>query len=342
MATNASSIKLTSDEITEFCDQIALVIKAGISTYEGVSILADHSPSELSEMFRLVCTKLDEGSTFSEALTETNAFPEYMLHMVELGEQTGTLENVMESLSNYYRRESLIKSSIKHAVTYPLVMTALMLIILFILIGKVLPVFQHIYEELGAELTGLSKTMVDLSQNMSTYLVVFIAAVVVIALFIFFYLRTTAGKNFLNQTKFFMDISRSRFASAMSLALSSGFDTDEGLSIAGMLSENETLNAKIKECQAKIKEGDSFLNSIISTDIFERRSSSMLHVGDKTGSMDRVMKELADDYQNHANARIDRLISWLEPVLVIVLCVVIGFILLAFLVPLLSIMTALG
>ncbi|MCR5467379.1 MAG: type II secretion system F family protein, partial [Lachnospiraceae bacterium] len=164
----------------------------------------------------------------------------------------------------------------------------------------------------------------------------------VIGVFLFFYLRSDAGKAFLNKKKFFMDISRSRFASAMSLALSSGFDTDEGLSIAGMLSENATLLEKIKSCQEKIKEGESFLNSILSTDIFERRSSSMLHVGDKTGSMDKVMKELADDYQNQANARIDRLISWLEPILVIVLCIVIGFILLAFLVPLLSIMSALG
>nr|MCR5468615.1 type II secretion system F family protein [Lachnospiraceae bacterium] len=166
MATATNSITLTSDEITEFCNQISLVIKAGISTYEGVSILAENSPAELTAIFKLICEKLDEGSTFSEALTETGAFPDYMLHMINLGEQTGTLEYVMDSLSNYYRRESAIKSSIRHAVTYPLVMTVLMLIILFILIGKVLPVFQHIYEELGAELTGVSKTMVDLSANM--------------------------------------------------------------------------------------------------------------------------------------------------------------------------------
>ncbi|MCR5273240.1 MAG: type II secretion system F family protein [Lachnospiraceae bacterium] len=342
MATSNNSIVLTSDEITEFCEQIALVIKAGISTYEGVSILADHSPSELSDIFKLICERLDCGDSFSEALTETGAFPDYMLHMVNLGEQTGTLEHVMDSLSNYYRREANIKSSIKHAVTYPLVMTILMLVILFILIGKVLPVFKHIYEELGAELTGVSKTMVDLSSNMSTYLIVFLVIVAVIGVFAFFYFRSDSGKAYLNKKSFFMDISRSRFASAMALALSSGFDTDEGLSIAGMLSENAVLRDKITNCQAMIKEGESFLNSILSNEIFDRRSSSMLHVGDKTGSMDKVMKELADEYQNLANSRIDRLISWLEPILVIVLCVVIGFILLAFLVPLLSIMSALG
>lgn len=342
MAAEKNSIKLTSEEISEFCTQISLVIRAGISTYEGVYILAEHSSDELTEIFRTICHGLDDGLSFSDALETSNAFPDYVLHMVHLGEQTGNLENVMSSLADYYERDASIKESIKHAVTYPIVMTVLMLVILFVLIGKVLPVFEHIYEELGATLTGMSKVMVDISSSLSTYLIVFILLVLIALAVCLFYLRSSAGRNLLNSKKYFMEIATSRFASAMGLALSSGFDTDQGLDLALMLSDNPYLDEKIHICKEKVGEGESFLTGLLAAKIFDAKSNSMLHVGDKTGTMENVMMNLSKEYQDQADSRINRLISWLEPALVIVLCVVIGFILLAFLVPLLGIMSSLG
>jgi len=342
MAAEKNSIKLTSEEISEFCSQISLVIKAGISTYEGVYILAEHSSEDLAGIFKTICESLDEGLSFSDALETSNAFPDYVLHMVHLGEQTGNLENVMSSLADYYDRDASIRESIKHAVTYPIVMTVLMLVILFVLIGKVLPVFEHIYEELGAELTGMSKVLVNVSSSLSTYLIVLIIIVLAALIVCFFYFRSAAGKNVLNNKKYFMDIAVSRFASAMGLALSSGFDTDQGLDLALMLSDNPYLDEKINICKEKVNEGESFLNGLLASKIFDSKSDSMLHVGDKTGSMENVMMNLSKEYQGQADSRINRLISWLEPALVIVLCIVIGFILLAFLVPLLGIMASLG
>ena len=156
--------QLSQMEISAFCQQIAMVVNAGLPTYYGISILRDEAADEptkalLSEIY----TPMEGGATLYEALQATGQFPKYMVHMIELGETTGRLEEVLLSLSNYYEREAQIRDGIKKAATYPLIMTIMMIAVIMILIAKVLPVFSQVYEELGSDLTGLARTLMHIS-----------------------------------------------------------------------------------------------------------------------------------------------------------------------------------
>lgn len=342
MALKPKQRRLTNSEISAFCNQIALVLKAGISTFEGVSILSDNSSPELQNIFRQASSQLDIGNSLYHALKETGAFPAYVLHMIHLGEQTGKLEEVLESLSAYYMRESDIMDGIKHAVTYPFVMTCIMLIILFVLIGKVLPVFNHIYQELGSELTGFSRMLMNFSGSIGNYILALLALVFMGVIAVLLYFRSEKGLRFIKSRTVFMHLALSRFSNVMALVLNSGLDTDHGLSLSLNLVENPLLEEKIRICQKCVAEGDSFLSSLLTADLYDAEFKSLLTVGYKTGSMDIVMENLSVSYEQKTNDQIDHVISWLEPMLVILLSIIIGFILLAFLVPLLGIMSTLG
>ncbi|MDD6156139.1 MAG: type II secretion system F family protein [Lachnospiraceae bacterium] len=339
-----SKIKKISDsEISAFCQQIVMVITAGLPTYYGISILMDEAPDEdTRQLLQKIYTPMEAGGTLCEALDMTKAFPDYMVHMVQLGEETGRLEEVMRSLSTYYDREASIRANIKHAVTYPLIMTVMMIAVIIVLLTKVLPVFSQIYEELGSELTGAARTLMNISNTLNHYLFGIVIAFCILLVVVIVLYRTNVGKMLFQGRGFAMTVAASRFSNSMYLALASGLDTDQGLELAKQLVNNPFMEAKIEHCQEHIKHGESFSNALLLSGIFSRIYSSWITIGNKTGSMDDVMKRIGIAYEQETENRLDRFISVLEPSLVILLSLFIGMILISFLLPLLGIMSSIG
>ena len=116
---------LSNAELSAFCQQISLIIAAGLPTYYGVSILCDEAPDKQTrDLLEQIYKPMELGATLHSALKDTGYFPKYMINMIQLGEETGRLEEVLNSLSKYYDREDEISSGIKSAVAYPLVLSA--------------------------------------------------------------------------------------------------------------------------------------------------------------------------------------------------------------------------
>ena len=322
---------LSNAELSAFCQQISLIIAAGLPTYYGVSILCDEAPDKQThDLLEQIYKPMELGATLHSALKDTGYFPKYMINMIQLGEETGRLEEVLNSLSKYYNREDEIASGIKSAVTYPLVLSAVMIAVIVVMIAKVLPVFSQIYAELGSELTGTAAVLMKLSKYINRYLLIIIA-------FMLF-----AGKKFLMKTALSMSIASSRFANCMFLALSSGLDTDRGLDLAQALVNNPVLDSKINDCRKNISNGETFSEALLHSNIFSKMYSSWIAIGSKTGSMDEVMQHICTSCEDDTDARLSRFISVIEPAMVILLCIFIGFILVSFLLPLLGIISSIG
>ncbi len=337
------STYLTNNELSAFCHQIALVIEAGLPTYYGVSILADEAPNEETKvLLEKIYKPLETGSSLYDSLEKTNCFPPYMTNMIKLGEETGHLDDVLKSLSDYYEREEEIQAGIKNAITYPLVLSVLMISVIVVMVAKVLPVFSQIYAELGSELTGTAATLMSISNYINKYLVVILAALLGISLLIFLFYKTKLGKLFIQSKRLSVSIASSRFANCMFLSLSSGLDTDKGLELALELVDNPYMTEKIHICQDEISHGSSFSLALLRSGVFSKMYSSWIAIGSKTGSLDEVMKHICKSYEDETDERINHFISVLEPTLVIILCLFIGLILISFLLPLLGIMTSIG
>lgn len=207
---------LSNAELSAFCQQISLIIAAGLPTYYGVSILCDEAPDKQTrDLLEQIYKPMELGATLHSALKDTGYFPKYMINMIQLGEETGRLEEVLNSLSKYYDREDEIASGIKSAVAYPLVLSAVMIAVIVVMIAKVLPVFSQIYAELGSELTGTAAVLMKLSEYINRYLLIIIAFMLFAALFLFIFFKTRFGKRLLMKTALSMSIASSRFANCM-------------------------------------------------------------------------------------------------------------------------------
>ena len=217
-----------------------------------------------------------------------------------------------------------------------------MIAVIVVMIAKVLPVFSQIYAELGSELTGTAAVLMKLSEYINRYLLIIIAFMLFAALVLFIFFKTRFGKKLLMKTALSMSIASSRFANCMFLALSSGLDTDRGLDLAQALVNNPVLDSKINDCRKNISNGETFSEALLHSNIFSKMYSSWIAIGSKTGSMDEVMQHICTSCEDDTDARLSRFISVIEPAMVILLCIFIGFILVSFLLPLLGIISSIG
>ena len=334
---------LSEAELAAFCRQLNMIIKAGMPTHYGISILMDEAADEATrEFLKKIYDPMEDGCSLYEAMEPLNAFPNYMLHMIALGETTGRLEEVFDSLSVYYEREAQIKQGIRHAIRYPLIMSSLMFVILIVMIREIVPIFANVFAELGGSLSGTAKTLMSISTFLNQYLLSFIIGIIILGLAFVVFSKTKAFKRILGKTSFAQTIATGRFANCMYLALASGLDTDRGLEMASALSDNDILREKIDLCRAQIKNGESFYKAILNSGILSKMHASVITIGAKTGSMDEVMLEISKNYEEESEEKLHRFVSVLEPSLVIVLSFFIGLILVSFLLPLLGIISSIG
>ncbi len=333
---------LTAEELSGFCDQMAMILRSGISSSEGIHILKEDAASrETEEILNQILVPLDQGESFYTALAGTGMFPQYMLNMVNIGELSGKLDEVMGSLSLYYARESSIAQAVRSAVAYPCAMIAMMVVIVLVLITKIMPIFNQVYTQLGSEMTGVAGGLLSLGTALGRYASLFICLIAAV-LILGFILWKTGRLSLPLPKKLRSAISSGRFASGMALTLSSGLDPDESLEMIKRLVASEELSAKISSCQAAIADGSSFGEAIAASGIFTGLYGHMVSIGFKTGATDEVMQKVAEKYEEEVDIRISRAIAVLEPSLVAVLSVIVGVVLLSVMLPLLGIMSGMG
>ena len=341
---------LSNLETAAFCNQMAMILKSGISSLEGLGILEEDSQNESERtLLALMKEKMEETGFFYEAVSEASVFPDYMLHMVKLGEETGTLDEVMESLSTHYTREDNLAQTIKSALTYPLIMILMMLAAILILITKVMPIFNQVFSQLGQEMSGFSKGILKAGEGLSRYASVFIIIAAVFVVLVFYLTRTKGGKALLLKAGYHFSFAKNiyektaacRFADGMALTLRSGMSPEQGIHLAGNLVENEHFQKKLAECQLKLDEGMDLSDAFRETHIFTGVYARMASIAGKAGVMDEVMSQIAAEYEDDVDTQITGLIAGLEPTLVIILSVIVGAILFSVMLPLLGIMAGL-
>ena len=341
---------LAYPEIASFCSEMAMILKSGISALEGLELLMEDTQNELEqELLNSMYQTMLEGSTFADALEQTHVFPTYLIHMAEIGEETGRLDDVMDSLAAHYTREETLSKNIRNSLTYPLIMIIMMLVVIVILITKVMPVFQQVFQQLGTEMTGLSRGILMLGNGLSRYALVFVVLIVAIVIIGIYLTRTEKGRKQLGKLGHVFPFSREitekssvcRFAGAMALSLKSGMTPERGLEFSQNLIEDEYFREKIKHCADEMEQGTDLSVALVKSKVFTGVYARMTSIAGKSGMMDEVMDQIADRCEDELNDRITSFISVLEPTLVIILSVIVGIILLSVMLPLLGIMAGL-
>lgn len=342
---------LNNEEIASYCGQMGMLLNAGIAPRDGISILIrDAEDNEAVWILTTIQQQLDIGNKLHEAMQETQCFPHYVIEMTAIGEESGTLDEVMNSLAAYYEREENIADNIKSAVTYPFIMIFMMLLVITVLLTKVLPIFDQVFNQLGTEMSGLSESLMKLGDNISKGSVGILIFLAVLLLLIIWFRNSKRGRKALFSilahlplTRDFYDqVAAGRFASAMALSFASGMDTYTGLEMAQNLVENKKLEAKIDKLIQLLRSQNTFAEALGKVEIFTALYTRMISVGFKSGNLDSVLFKIADNYEAETDRKLHHMLSIIEPTLVIILSLIVGFILLSVILPLMGIMASIG
>ncbi len=348
-STDKATKSLSYPMLSAFCEELALLLHGGTALLEGFYILLEESEDEQGRgLYRAIIATMEEGGSLSEALERSAHFPSYLLHMVKIGERSGRLEEVFRALSTYYLREDELRRFIRHALGYPLAMVAMMLLVIGVLMVEVMPVFRDVFLQLGGEMSGFAQQFLLLGLWFSDHAAVIVVAVLVLVALLFVLFRKgsafSAGlrETFFLTKPLYRSVAVARFASGMSLMLSSGLDTDESLRLVQDLVEHRELSGKIQTMRQDMEEGKPFAETMREQRVFTGIHAHMLAVGFTTGSIDEVMHSLAERCSEEVSGRFEKLVSVIEPSIVAILSIVIGGILLSVMLPLMSIISQMG
>jgi type IV pilus assembly protein PilC len=250
---------LSAAELSNFCGQVALILEAGLPLYDGMETLAGaDSGSAHADVYSAASKGVTETGSLYDAIKDDPRWPKYLVEMVGIGERSGQLDQVMRGLEAYYAREDRIRSSISSAVTYPLVLGVMLIVIVLILLWKVLPVFRRVLNSMGASLNESGSLLMRLGVSVGWIILALVALVVVLVVTGVVLSRTKHRDKVMRVVQRVMPglqklnkkLSASRVASVLSMMLSSGFPTYEALEMtANVLSDQ---NAR-RRCRASAK-----------------------------------------------------------------------------------------
>ena len=325
---------LKNQELAAFASQFSMILKSGISSAEGLSLLLEDAQNE--EEKRLLHFLYEEASQTGElspAFEKCAQFPSYFLNMLRIGEETGSLDDVMCALAEHYEREHMISKSLKNALTYPLVMIGMIGCIIILLLTKVMPIFEQVFEQLGMELSGTAKGFLNLGAVLREYWFVAILFIAALGFGIYYIIKKKYNLK--------PSICASRFAGCMALTLKSGLIPERGFEFANELISDAEFAKKMQAANELFVSGETLANALQKAKIFSGTYARLLMIADKTGGTDEVLGQIADQYEDEIYDRIHSLIAALEPTLVVILSIVVGMILFSVMFPLMGMLTSL-
>lgn len=334
--------KRTPEELSGFCMQVAMMLGSGMPLYEGMEAMAQaHEGDALGQPCARVSRLVTQTGSLYDALKQSGGWPAYLTEMTGIGERTGRLEEVMNSLAVHYRREGSLRRAVSGAVTYPIVLGVMLLLIILVLITRVLPVFQGVLGGMGVQMTDSGSAMMRMGTAAGIVAMAVVGLLVAAAVVCVALMRTKARGAVLHALRslcpplrrVMRQLSAARAASVLSMMLSGGFPLDEALDMVPAVLEDSDTRARLGTLRRGLNEGKSMEDAISACGLFDRLSNSMLRTACAAGCVDTVMARVAADYEERAEEGVSRLVSVIEPVLVGVLCVVIGAILLSVMLP---------
>jgi len=344
--------KVKSKDIVIFTRQFSTMIDAGLPLVQGLNILAEQSTNPtLKLILKQITRDVEGGSTLAEALKKhPKVFDALFVNLVAAGEAGGILDTILQRLASFIEKSEDLKSKIKGAMTYPIVVVAIAIIVIAVILIFVIPVFQEMFASFGSALPLPTQMVVNMSEFMKSN---FIWMLLAIAALIFAYkqYRNSTGGRKTTDTLFlklpiFGDLLKktavARFTRTLGTMLSSGVPILDSLEIVAKTAGNVVIEEIIYDVRSSIAEGQTIAEPLSENDVFPGMVTQMISVGEATGALDTMLNKVADFYDKEVDAAVDALTSMLEPLLMLFLGGAIGGLVVAMYLPIFSMAGAVG
>lgn len=331
--------KVARKDLMHFSRQLAVFIRAGIPILDALQVIQEEMASKaLSEVLADIVEQLKGGATFATAAAaHPEAFPPYYLGILQSAELTGRLDTVLEQLSGYIDRDLEARSKIKSAMTYPAIIMVMSIFVVVVLVGFVLPRFEVFFEDLNAELPLPTRMLLGLSDFLTSWWYVILAALGVVIAALITLLRTARGKHLrdrlLLRTPVLGDVLHhvvlERFCRILSSMMTAGVPLPDAMRVTAEATSNHVYRVGLAGARERMMRGEGLAAPLAATGLFPASARQMFRVGESTGTLDDQLATAAVFFERELDYKIKRFTSMFEPAILIGVGLVVGFVAIA-------------
>jgi type IV pilus assembly protein PilC len=344
--------KVTNKDIVVFTRQFSTMIDAGLPLVQGLTILGEQCENPTFKTILKEITKdVEGGSTLAEAMKKhPKVFDNLFVNLVAAGEVGGILDTILRRLAQFIEKAERLKSQIKGAMTYPIVVMAIAVIVISVILVFVIPVFEDMFKSFGSALPTPTQLVVNMSRFLKGNIHWVIIAMIAIGYGLKRYRGTASGRKqtdslFLKLPVFGNLLKKTavaRFTRTLGTMISSGVPILDALEIVAKTAGNVVIEEIIYEVRGSIAEGQTIAEPLSENDIFPGMVIQMIAVGEATGALDSMLEKIADFYDEEVDAAVGALTSMLEPLLMLFLGGSIGGLVIAMYLPIFGMAAAMG
>ena len=326
--------KVKTRDMVIFSRQFSTMINAGVQILEALQVMCEQTENKkLRRKLNQIRNDVEGGSSLYEGMSKhRDVFDDLYVNMVNAGETGGVLDAVLERLSEYIEKADKLKSKVKGAMAYPIVIFVVAIAVVGVILTFVIPTFADMFEGFGAELPAVTQVVINLSDAVTSNILWIILGIILLFVgFILFY-RWERGRQIVDQTMLFIPIfgpllrkvAVARFSRMLGTMLSSGVPILYSLDVVSKTAGNRTVENGVQRARQSISEGQTIHEPLEETGVFPPMVVHMISIGETTGKLDSMLSKIADFYEDEVDTAVESITSLIEPIMITFLGVVVG------------------
>ena len=337
--------KLGAQDFLVFNQQFNTLVKAGLPILKALDLLAERAAApQLRPILGEVRQRVRDGALLSEALKEQGSFPPVYITVIAAGERSGNLTGVLEQYISYLRVSTGVRSGLITTLIYPAVLVATAILVITYVVTYAMPRFAELYHELGVPLPAPTRVLLAVAEPLRTYFLVFGLVVAAAVLVILVWTRSRAGAVAIDRLKprmpllgeVWLKAQIAQFARTLATLLSGGTPLVPALHTSSAAIASALISTSVDTAADRVKEGKSLHESLAETKLVPELALEMIEVGEASGSLSAMLTSVAEFYEEEVGVRLQRTLTWIPIVVLVIMAVVVGFILIALYLPMFS------
>lgn len=343
--------KTTPRDLSVFCRQFVSIINAGVTIIDALSMLAEQTENKsMAAAIKDVEMNIRKGETLSRSMKmHPKIFPPLLVNMVAAGEASGSLETSLERMAVQFEKDNMIRSMVKKALVYPVIVILVSIAVVIIMLTFVVPSFMSMFADMDIEMPKITLAVIAASDWMQKYWYIAVIVIGAVAAGFMYFKKTPTGEALISWiglkipvfANFTTKSSASRFARTLSTLMYAGIPMLDALDITANAMSNVFFRRALKEAKEEVKKGVPVSQPIMRSGVFPSMVHHMLRIGEETGDMGAMMEKLADYYEEEVAAATEQLMAAMEPMIIIFLAGTCGVIIGAVMAPMVTMYTAL-
>lgn len=335
--------KVKLKDLSIFCRQFYTMLDSGVPILTCLNILSDQiQNTKLKDAIKEVEDDVEKGGILSDAMKKhTEVFPDLLISLVTSGEASGNLDAIMLRMATHYEKENKISNKVKSAMIYPMLLSFVAVAAVIFILTYVMPTFMEIFEGNGTALPWSTRFLLGLSSGIQKNWFFIIVLVLLIGISLRIFLKTDKGILIYSTLKLKLPILKklnemiivSRFTRTLSILIASGLPLINSLEIVAGVAGNKVAENALIKIKDNVMRGESLYTSMKESEVFPAMLYSMVKIGEETGSLDDILNKTADFYDEELDSTIQTSVAMIEPLLIVVMGLAIGFIVISIMLP---------